>query len=59
MIEFFSLGAVSKSASGNTDKLLWLNHHYINTLPAGMWQRICGGISSRRKYRHSQRPAAG
>ena len=35
MIEFFSLGAVSKSASAfNTDKLLWLNHHYINTLPA-------------------------
>lgn len=49
MIEFFSLGAVSKSASAfNTDKLLWLNHHYINTLPAGMWQRICSGISSRK-----------
>ncbi|UMX79134.1 hypothetical protein MJ575_21165 [Klebsiella pneumoniae] len=35
MIEFFSLGAGSKSASAfNTDKPLWLNHHYINTLPA-------------------------
>ncbi len=33
MIKLFSLGAVSKSASAfNTDKLLWLNHHYINTL---------------------------
>lgn len=33
MINLFSLGAVSKSASAfNTDKLLWLNHHYINTL---------------------------
>ncbi|ROW63359.1 glutamate--tRNA ligase [Cronobacter malonaticus] len=33
MIKFFALDAVSKSASAfNTDKLLWLNHHYINTL---------------------------
>jgi glutamyl-tRNA synthetase len=33
MIKLFSLGAVSKSASAfNTDKLLWLNHHYINTM---------------------------
>ncbi|SUG59799.1 glutamyl-tRNA synthetase [Salmonella enterica subsp. arizonae] len=33
MIKLFSLNAVSKSASAfNTDKLLWLNHHYINTL---------------------------
>ncbi|EOL8934471.1 glutamate--tRNA ligase [Cronobacter dublinensis] len=33
MIKHFSLGAVSKSASAfNTDKLQWLNHHYINTL---------------------------
>ncbi|EGY29682.1 hypothetical protein Rin_00003330, partial [Candidatus Regiella insecticola 5.15] len=30
----FSLGAVSKSASAfNTEKLCWLNHHYINHLP--------------------------
>jgi len=35
MIEYFTLDAVSKSASAfNTDKLLWLNHHYINHLPA-------------------------
>lgn len=34
MKQFFTLDAVSKSASAfNTDKLLWLNHHYINTLP--------------------------
>lgn len=34
MIQHFSLDAISKSASAfNTDKLLWLNHHYINTLP--------------------------
>ena len=33
MIKLFSLGAVSKSASAfNTDKLLWLNHHYINSM---------------------------
>ncbi|ELY2667596.1 glutamate--tRNA ligase [Cronobacter sakazakii] len=33
MIKFFTLDAVSKSASAfNTDKLLWLNHHYIITL---------------------------
>ena len=33
MIKLFSLSAVSKSASAfNTDKLLWLNHHYINTM---------------------------
>ncbi|WP_373950092.1 glutamate--tRNA ligase [Vibrio pomeroyi] len=32
MIEFFSLNAISKSASAfNTDKLLWLNNHYIKT----------------------------
>ncbi|OOF35107.1 glutamate--tRNA ligase [Salinivibrio costicola] len=30
MIEFFSLGAISKSASAfNTEKLHWLNNHYI------------------------------
>lgn len=35
MVEYFTLDAVSKSASAfNTDKLLWLNHHYINHLPA-------------------------
>lgn len=34
MKSFFTLEAVSKSASAfNTEKLLWLNHHYINTLP--------------------------
>ncbi|HEY2454248.1 MAG TPA: glutamate--tRNA ligase [Scandinavium sp.] len=33
MIKLFSLGAVSKSASAfNTEKLQWLNHHYINTM---------------------------
>ncbi|MEL0630643.1 glutamate--tRNA ligase [Psychromonas aquatilis] len=32
MIELFSLDNVSKSASAfNTDKLLWLNNHYIKT----------------------------
>ena len=35
IIKDFTLEAISKSASAfNTDKLLWLNHHYINTLPA-------------------------
>ncbi|WP_313160098.1 glutamate--tRNA ligase, partial [Mixta calida] len=34
MKQLFSLDAVSKSASAfNTEKLQWLNHHYINTLP--------------------------
>ncbi|MFC3914920.1 glutamate--tRNA ligase [Pseudaeromonas sharmana] len=33
MIEHFSLDAISKSASAfNTDKLKWLNNHYIRTL---------------------------
>ena len=32
MIELFSLDAISKSASAfNTEKLLWLNNHYIKT----------------------------
>ncbi|WCE29010.1 glutamate--tRNA ligase [Vibrio sp. SCSIO 43137] len=32
MIDLFSLSAISKSASAfNTDKLLWLNNHYIKT----------------------------
>lgn len=36
MISLFSLNAISKSASAfNTDKLLWLNQHYMKTLPAG------------------------
>lgn len=35
MVNLFTLEAVSKSASAfNTEKLLWLNHHYINHLPA-------------------------
>ena len=35
MIELFSLNAIGKSASAfNTDKLLWLNQHYIKTMPA-------------------------
>ncbi|MGN1394287.1 MAG: glutamate--tRNA ligase [Succinivibrionaceae bacterium] len=35
MIEYFSLDAISKSASAfNTEKLKWLNNHYIKTLPA-------------------------
>lgn len=33
MVKLFQLDAVSKSASAfNTEKLLWLNHHYITTL---------------------------
>ncbi|MGP1939018.1 MAG: glutamate--tRNA ligase [Arsenophonus sp. ET-DL9-MAG3] len=35
MISYFSLNTINKSASTfNNDKLLWLNHHYINSLPA-------------------------
>lgn len=35
MIGSFTLDAVNKSPSAiNTDKLLWLNHHYINNLDA-------------------------
>ncbi|XKM13399.1 glutamate--tRNA ligase [Orbaceae bacterium ac157xtp] len=35
MVELFDLANVSRSASAfNTDKLLWLNHHYINHLDA-------------------------
>ncbi len=35
MIEYFSLDNIGQSASAfNTDKLIWLNQHYIKTLPA-------------------------
>lgn len=35
MKEFFTLEAINKSASAfNTEKLQWLNHHYINHMPA-------------------------
>ncbi|MGB5854766.1 MAG: glutamate--tRNA ligase [Oceanisphaera sp.] len=35
MVELFSLDAIGKSASAfNTDKLLWLNQHYMKTSPA-------------------------
>ncbi|CAJ0992138.1 glutamate--tRNA ligase [Pantoea sp. Nvir] len=35
MKNLFTLDAVNKSASTfNTEKLLWLNHHYINNLPS-------------------------
>ncbi|TCP97794.1 glutamyl-tRNA synthetase [Cricetibacter osteomyelitidis] len=34
MIDLFDIHSVSKSASAfNTEKLLWLNHHYIRELP--------------------------
>lgn len=34
MIQLFSLDNISKSASAfNTEKLIWLNQHYIKTLP--------------------------
>ena len=36
MINLFSLDAIGQSASAfNTDKLIWLNQHYIKTMPAG------------------------
>lgn len=35
MIELFDLNSIGQSASAfNTDKLVWLNQHYIKTLPA-------------------------
>ncbi len=35
MIELFSLDAIGQSASAfNTEKLVWLNQHYIKSLPA-------------------------
>ncbi|MFP3029600.1 MAG: glutamate--tRNA ligase [Arsenophonus sp.] len=35
MISYFSLDGINKSsATFDSDKLLWLNHHYINSLPA-------------------------
>ncbi|MGP1956398.1 MAG: glutamate--tRNA ligase [Arsenophonus sp. NC-PE1-MAG3] len=34
MISYFSLDVINKSSTAfNTEKLLWLNHHYINSLP--------------------------
>ncbi len=39
----FTLDTLSKSASAfNTEKLLWLNHHYINHLPA---EYVAGHLS--------------
>lgn len=36
LLEFFDLKAVNKAASTfNPDKLLWLNQHYLKTLPPG------------------------
>ncbi|MGL5948201.1 MAG: glutamate--tRNA ligase [Aeromonas sp.] len=42
MIKLFSLDAISKSASAfNTDKLLWLNNHYMRSLdPAYVAQHL-------------------
>ena len=35
MIEYFDLDAIGQSASAfNTEKLVWLNQHYMKTLPA-------------------------
>ena len=35
MIELFNLDAIGQSASAfNTEKLIWLNQHYIKTMPA-------------------------
>lgn len=35
MIELFNLDAISSSASAfNTDKLIWLNQHYMKSMPA-------------------------
>lgn len=37
MIELFSLDAIGQSASAfNTDKLIWLNQHYMRALPANV-----------------------
>ena len=54
MTELFTLDAVSKSASAfNTEKLQWLNHHYINSMPAEEvavylhWQIEQAGIDTR------------
>ena len=53
MINLFSLDGISKSASAfNTDKLLWLNQHYLKTLPAEevashlQWHMTDQGIDS-------------
>lgn len=49
MIKYFTLNAVSKSASAfNTDKLLWLNHHYINALPPEYVATTYSGTLSRK-----------
>ena len=42
MIDLFDLEAVSKSASAfNTEKLRWLNQHYMRTLPAAEVAKAC------------------
>ncbi|RLV61392.1 glutamate--tRNA ligase [Parashewanella curva] len=51
MKELFSLDAINKAASAfNTEKLIWLNQHYIKSLPAEyvaehlMWHMMDQGI---------------
>ena len=63
MIKLFSLDAISKSASAfNTDKLLWLNNHYMRSLdPAYVakkhlaWHMADQNIDTSKGRRHCQR----
>ncbi|XMR49341.1 hypothetical protein ACLK2B_12750 [Escherichia coli] len=58
MIKLFSLDAISKSASAfNTDKLLWLNNHYMRSLdPACMWPSIWPGTWKTRRLTPARAP---
>lgn len=46
MIEHFRLDDVNKAASAfNTEKLNWLNQHYMKALRLAKWLSICSGTS--------------
>lgn len=58
MIELFSLDAISKSASAfNTDKLKWLNNHYIRTLDPVYVAKHLEWHMADQKIDYSQGPA--
>ena len=60
MIKLFSLDAISKSASAfNTDKLLWLNNHYMRSLDPAYVAKHLAWHMENQKNRHQQWPGSG
>lgn len=58
MQRYFSLAAVNRSASTfNSEKLLWLNHHYMNQLPPEMVAQQLAWHLQRQAVESHQGPA--